>query len=336
MSARCLSGLCLVFLLLISPVAAQQRMGNNRNQPRGNQPQPQEVNVEGTIVAVAPGRGVQMTTNTNQTMTVFIPAGAQVRLLGTATPDYLKPGMCVEFVADVAKGGAVKEKVTSMTIFSPSQDRALGLYPEGAAGVKKDSKDAKAGVGPVGGDPGITGPVGGKAGRKTRGKQAAGGGGNDLLSGFDAPATKPGKSQAGTMQLPAVCTVRGQIKNLHNGSMTLLAGKGVNIKADVEDAAQIDVDSSDYAHAVRGDKVSVKGRGFPSKGMVQAESVKIDCAAQLSGNKKRPAKAGGASLKSEKPAAKPSARAKKDDPVDELAPAKEKPADDPLAEPKGK
>jgi hypothetical protein len=140
-------------------------------------------------------------------------------------------------------------------------------------------------------------------GHKGRGKPPAG---DDAggLGGFDAPAAK---SQAGTMKLPATCTVRGQVKACHVDHLSVKAGKTM-VRVELTDAPQIDVDLTDasLAMASSGDRIKVTGRGNPAQGRVLAESVQIETLHPLTTGKKHTAH----SAKSDKTAVKTTASKK--------------------------
>jgi hypothetical protein len=301
MSRPVLLSVSLLLALTLSAAALAQI----RRPPGGGQNQKgQPFDGEGTIDAVGMGR-IQMTTTTNQKMLVFVPPNASVRLTGTATADFLHPGLCVEFTAEVNKNGVAKDTISQLTIFTPTQETQVGLYPEGAA-IKGKKGDGEGPAAKFGGDPGIgfgeppAKGTKGKAGRK--GKQLGGGDAADPFGSLDAPAGKKGgarKGGAGSgVQLPGVCTVRGKITVCHGTNLKVNYGKGV-VTAELDDNPQISVDMADCSMAVKGDKISVKGQSLNK--MVQAETVKIESAQPLSGGgKKGRGKAG--ATKGERPA----------------------------------
>ena len=65
----------------------------------------------------------------------------QVSVTGTADLDYLKSGVTVEFVAEVAKGGTVKEKITHLTVISPTTIGPLACTRRRRSPEKKAAKD---------------------------------------------------------------------------------------------------------------------------------------------------------------------------------------------------
>ncbi len=94
------------------------------------QPKAQEVEVEGSIVAVMPA-GVQIKTLTGQGWMFRVSPKAQVHLTGTAEKSFLKPGVFVEFAATLDQKFHATSKVMALTICSPSPQKFPGLFPEG-------------------------------------------------------------------------------------------------------------------------------------------------------------------------------------------------------------
>lgn len=263
-----------VSLLMALPADAQI---NNRRNPNGQQMQ--KIKTSGTLVS-ATANQIQLSTSTNETKYVMVGPNTTVSITGTAEPEYLKSGVCVEFVAEVAKGGAVKEKIDHLTIVTPTTDRAVGLYPPEFGAKKKDAKEDKGDKAkPVGHDPGI-GDAGPAAGRNSRSKKDPDALGGDLLS------SKPVKS-SGATQFPGTFTVRGTIKMCKNGLITVSAGRGPTIKAELANDATIDVDMADLRVARRDDKITVNGFTTQMRpNLIMAESVTVDLANPLTGAKK--------------------------------------------------
>lgn len=302
-SLLCLCVLC----TLIAPVNAQRR-------PPGGfkQPQMKDFDSEGTIEAVASrGAMFQMQTKSNETVIVAVAQGTKVHYSATATPDFLRTGLAVEFTAEVAKGGAVKEKVADLTVFTPSADRPLGLFPEGSAGGAKGKDDAP--LGGLGGlDPAADAPAKG-AKKAGKGKAAA----QDLLGGLDdlgPPKPSGRKGGAPAVQLPAVCVIRGTITKCRGGNLAVKYGSGT-ATLELDEGVKINVELNNCAFAAKGDAVTVKGKAMEKR--VMAEIVKVAAAQPLSSGKKQSVKPD-RTLKAEKPAAK-AGKAKKggseDDPL---------------------
>ena len=115
-------------LLLFSTAQAQlQRYGNQAVQQQQMQQmqQLQPVKSVGKLVSANPNQ-IQLTNGAGQTVDVMIGEDTEVSVTGKADPDYLKSGVTVEFLAEVAKGGTVKEKITHLSVVTPT-DRPIGL-----------------------------------------------------------------------------------------------------------------------------------------------------------------------------------------------------------------
>jgi hypothetical protein len=137
-----------------------------------------------------------------------------------------------------------------------------------------------------------------------------------------APAATDTKEKPAAIKLPATCTVRGKVKTFHAGSLSVTAGK-LNVKAELDDSATIEIDLSDVSLVAHGDKIAVKGQaGRP--GLVRAESVTIELAQPLTG-KKRAAKP-----------AKPAKKAKAGEPAEKEEPAEAKTGDNAEPAPEAK
>ena len=108
--------------------------------------------------------------------------------------------------------------------------------------------------------------------------------------GGDLSASKPGKAQSSAPQFPGTFTVRGTIKMCKDGKITVSAGRGPTVKAELANDVTIDVDMADLRVAQRDDKVTVNGLTSQARpNMVMAKSIKIELANPLSGAKKHAA-----------------------------------------------
>jgi|GEM_PF-2153656 len=91
----------------------------------------------GRIEAVGPGM-LKMKTD-NAVWVVSIGRGqSKVQVEGTAEPDYLRAGLPVKFVGEIADAkGALKGEIAELEIFSPQGKTAIGLFNKGGdAGAK--------------------------------------------------------------------------------------------------------------------------------------------------------------------------------------------------------
>ena len=280
----------------------------NRNNPgMQGMPRMQRIKVVGTFVMADQTR-IQMSTNTNQPIMVMTGPNTEVSVTGTATQDYLKSGVNVEFVAQIDKTHTVKEKVTKMLVISPTTDQPIGLYPpESATPDKKPGKGERhgpPGPGPgPGADPGVGGGPGGPGGPPPRHRPPADALGADSQGG-DLFSDKPAKPKKNVPQFPGNYAVRGTIKMFKNGAFTVSVGRGPTVKAELASDATIEVVMSDFHAAQHDDKVVVNGftnQAHPN--MVMAESIDIELANPLTGREKhstRPAKTPATASKAKK------------------------------------
>ena len=99
----------------------------------------------GTIDFVNPSAGlIQMSTNGNAPLAVLVTPATTVRVMGTATADFIRVGVQVEFTAEVDEQHNVEEKISQLTVFAPGE-RPLGLFPEGSTEATP-AKRSKPGV----------------------------------------------------------------------------------------------------------------------------------------------------------------------------------------------
>ncbi len=271
MSIRVLpSGVVAFGLALLIVSTAEAQLPRNRN-PGMQQMQP--IKTAGTFVMAAQNQ-LQMSTNTNQKILVKFGPDTEVSVSGTAEQDYLKSGVNIEFVAEVDKNHTVQDKITHLLIITPTTDRPAGLFPpDFATPDKKDAKGDGEKAKPFGADPGI----GDAPPAKGRKKKEA-----DPF-GADPFASKPSKARSSAPQFPGTFTVRGTIRMCKDGKITVSAGRGASIKAELKDDVTIDVDMADLRAAQPDDRITVDGfanQGMPN--MVLAKSIKIELANPLS------------------------------------------------------
>lgn len=126
MFSRVLLAGCVVVGLL-APAHAQRRFPG-----RDIKPELEPFAADGTIEAIGRGQ-IQILTNTEQRWMIFVDPKAVMSVTGTAKADFIRRGLFVQFKAEVDKRGKVKNKIDKLTIFMPSKDLGLGVWPEGAA-----------------------------------------------------------------------------------------------------------------------------------------------------------------------------------------------------------
>lgn len=196
----------------------------------------------GTVDAVVPGY-IRIITAQNQTIVLQVLPAAKCQLTGNAKPDALAPGFYVRFLAEVNKRrGTVDEKITSLTIFTPSVTRQPGADEDLGMGTtfgpRPGSEIAKAE---------------GKAKPAFGAKAAA-----DAAKAADGAVAKGAGGQ--------VFDIRGQIASVSNGKVKLhvpTAHFRQLLTVEVAEDANIEVELDDpmgYTLARKGDKIEVQGR----------------------------------------------------------------------------
>jgi hypothetical protein len=228
----------------------------NQNQPMAVMP----INIDGTVTGISQG-AILVNDKTNIAWKVTVPNDATIHVTGMATVEYLKTGLTVDFKAEFDDKGAIKDKVSELSLVSATAE---------AGGIT-------AGGGDVGAD------VGGKS---TKHGPAA-------KSTTKSAAVK-GVPPAGS------CHVVGKL-NAKNGKYTVqVHGVTHPIDLPLADQTTIKVDLADFSLAAQGDTITVAGMGTrptltrgtrganTAPGMVQATDVKIEMAEQLTGTKKKP------------------------------------------------
>ena len=202
--------------------------------------QPLPANPEGTIEDIGPD-GVKIATTGGQFWMVRIPRGVEVLVTGSAHPDFLKPGLCIKFTADVTvrrKTAKANDKIEKLTIFTPTEQEFLGAFPVGGFGQDQ---------GPDAANP---------EGDKKKGGEAH-------VSRYE---------------------IRGRITGMKNGKLAVAFNTG-SIEIELADNPEIDLSTSDYRLAKKGDKISCQGFQI-AENVVQATSVDIALAEPLGGEQK--------------------------------------------------
>lgn len=104
-------------------------------QPKLTPKPPEQVAIKGTINEVrAQGAqvGINLTTSEGQSWWAVCNKSSKIRVVGTAKPDFLRPGLNVRFnaLADRKLGKLKDENLTKMTLFTVSQEFQLGIFPD--------------------------------------------------------------------------------------------------------------------------------------------------------------------------------------------------------------
>ncbi len=217
-------------------------------QRRGPKPKMARFAAQGAVQAVRPG-AIQLLTNTNQTWIVFVDPKAKISVTGTAEPDFLKPGMFVQFSVELDKRGKARSPVGELTIFTPSEAAQIGIWPVDA--VPEEGEDAQ--------------------------------------NGFGADAANPqprSKRSKGT--LAGQYAVNGRITGIRKGAYTVSFGRGT-VQIKLTDEPQIKVDFADYSVAKKGDAITVtRGQRPPNMmGRAKATALEIVLSEPLTGPRKK-------------------------------------------------
>lgn len=119
----------------LSGQSRQQMWQRNRaNQPKQQQPSGPPVETSGVVDAVTAGY-IKLTTPTNQTWLLRVAPDAKVTVYGEAKPSALQSGAFIAFSADVDKRrSVVEDKITSLSIVTPSELRPVGAFPSQGGG----------------------------------------------------------------------------------------------------------------------------------------------------------------------------------------------------------
>lgn len=96
--------------------------------------------LQGQVMGVRPGM-IQWTDDSGQSMYVKLLPQTQVQVKGTADPEFLRPGLFVRFHATVNQQGEVDGPLSELTIFTPRDGYAVGVF--------NDSDDPTATDGPL-------------------------------------------------------------------------------------------------------------------------------------------------------------------------------------------
>jgi len=198
---------------------------------RGRREQPKLERFEATGTIAGVGRGqIQMITVTQQKWLVAVSPQAIVHVKGTAEPDFLRPGMFVRFTAALDKKGKAQEPVSELTIYTPSAEMGIGVWPEGMA------------VGDVGAEepPPPPNPFGG-------------------AFGVGTPAVPRDTGRY---------LVAGRMTGQRKGKLIVNFGRGTT-EIELAENAGIKVDFADYTVAKQGDSISVtRGQMYPNQVMI--------------------------------------------------------------------
>ena len=101
----------------------------------------------GTIEAIGQGVFRVLTTSDQQWM-IWVDQKTKIHVTGTAEADFVRPGMFIKFKADVDKNGNALAKGGNLTLFTPSLENPVGIWPEGAGSDDAEENNPGADVEP--------------------------------------------------------------------------------------------------------------------------------------------------------------------------------------------
>ena len=138
MWSRCMFRVALfgaVGLVAAFPAATAVAQVRREATPKPEMP---AVQPSGTIQAMNPPY-IQIVTPAGESWVLQVLPNTRVQVTGMAKRDMLRMGSFISFVADVDKRRSeVPSPVEKLTLFTPSESRVLGAFPEGAAGAAGD------------------------------------------------------------------------------------------------------------------------------------------------------------------------------------------------------
>ena len=203
------------FFILTAAIVSQSLPAQNLP---ARQNKPVTASPKGKIEAIKAGM-VKIGTDSGESWLVRIPKTAELHVLGTAKPEFLRPGLYVRFKATIDQRGVAQEKIAELKIFTPDKTTVLGVFEEGEV-----SNDADA-------------PI--KAEPEKRNKSRA-------------------KKKTPQMQT-LFCEVNGQLAGLkRNGQWTVRTPRG-EITFALDENAAISLDITNYSYARPGDTISCTG-----------------------------------------------------------------------------
>jgi hypothetical protein len=147
MSIRFLMAIYVLFYAVVSadaqiigyPYGVKSNAGTAQQRQQQQQQQAMTMlDVSGRIEALAAGR-IQMRTDSNEKWMIVLNPQTKVQVTGEVGADFLRPGLFVQFKADVDKRGVAADKIEELTIVTPSQEKSSGNFSRPAGpGQKPD------------------------------------------------------------------------------------------------------------------------------------------------------------------------------------------------------
>lgn len=100
--------------------------------------------IKGRFVAAKPGM-IQWTDSQDTPCYVKILPGTYVQVLGEAEPNFLRPGLLVQFTGTIQGRGTVAEPIEEITIFTPRDGYSIGVVDEDGDSKRDDGPKKIAG-----------------------------------------------------------------------------------------------------------------------------------------------------------------------------------------------
>jgi hypothetical protein len=130
--------------LLLAALVAEPAAAQGFPQP---QQAPQVMGVQGTATIEAIAQGVIKISADGGAWLIKPDPRCKFQVLGTAEPDFLRPGQFVRFSAEFDKRGRTLTEVSEIEVFVPREGYPLGLFPDSIDGFAPDGSSA--GKGPM-------------------------------------------------------------------------------------------------------------------------------------------------------------------------------------------
>ena len=127
------AGLALASLVLSSLANAQQRSGQWGQRPENAV----DVTADGTLKGLSPAVA-QVLGGRGEQWLVKVPPVQQISYNAQAEPDWLRPGMFVEFTAEFDAKGLATEPLKQLSVFTPSAEQPLGAVANSGLGGAVD------------------------------------------------------------------------------------------------------------------------------------------------------------------------------------------------------
>ena len=298
-------------------VSAQGRLDGRFGKGQIPQPKLPDLHVDGTIEDLRPGMIQVLSANSAQSWLLRILPQARIQATGKATPEFLGPGHCIAFVAEVdVRRARVEQPVTKLVVFSPSPELPLGAAEDQGLGLshfkeKKKRDRAKQPVAPGFGPGAGFGPGQGFGPGMQPGPGFGPGAGPGFGPGVDAgpglgggePRSSGRRAKAGPLGpggkgAPASQSleVRGQITSFKAGKAALQVPNAPfrgALKIEIAENAEIDVQLSGpaaFSLAQKGDKVRARGQQLGEQvGQIDDLEITLSETVGAAQAKKRPA-----------------------------------------------